>query len=225
MTEDTSHFVVGNIAGSPPNAPVEETGGFTHTLIFPRFIGADGCDSVELLLGLKKRGFGAGSVNGFGGKIERGDASVRSGALRELLEETSIPLPTDSVTFAGRVDIGVHQGERVSIAVYSTPLLPRTFLSSLPEVLPHEAVEIVPFLLPISALHIEDDVPRLAKNAPVRPEHILYLPLLLAHPQTSHKTFTLDIHFNEEPHNIVPPQRPENHRTVRHWHLDVFASS
>lgn len=43
----------------------------------------------RVLLGEKKRGFGAGFVNGFGGKVERGE-TVRDGALRELKEEAGI---------------------------------------------------------------------------------------------------------------------------------------
>jgi 8-oxo-dGTP pyrophosphatase MutT (NUDIX family) len=41
----------------------------------------------SILLGLKKRGFGAGKWNGFGGKVEPGESIVQ-GARRELLEES-----------------------------------------------------------------------------------------------------------------------------------------
>lgn len=43
----------------------------------------------KILLGLKKRGFGEGRWNGFGGKVEEGE-SVEEGAKRELLEESGI---------------------------------------------------------------------------------------------------------------------------------------
>ena len=43
----------------------------------------------EILLGLKKRGFGVGRWNGFGGKIEEKE-TVEEGALRELKEEIGI---------------------------------------------------------------------------------------------------------------------------------------
>lgn len=43
----------------------------------------------RVLLGEKKRGFGAGFFNGFGGKVERGE-TVFEGALRELKEEAGI---------------------------------------------------------------------------------------------------------------------------------------
>ncbi|MDP3988623.1 MAG: 8-oxo-dGTP diphosphatase [bacterium] len=42
-----------------------------------------------ILLGMKKRGFGAGRWNGFGGKIEEGE-TIEQGALRELKEEVGI---------------------------------------------------------------------------------------------------------------------------------------
>lgn len=43
----------------------------------------------EVLLGLKKRGFGAGKWNGFGGKVEPGE-SIADAARRELSEEACI---------------------------------------------------------------------------------------------------------------------------------------
>ncbi len=42
-----------------------------------------------ILLGLKKRGFGAGRWNGFGGKLAEGE-TVEEAAKRELLEEASV---------------------------------------------------------------------------------------------------------------------------------------
>src|SRR3989344_1651406 len=46
-------------------------------------------DGDRVLLGMKKRGFGAGRWNGFGGKLGQGE-SVESAALRELQEECGI---------------------------------------------------------------------------------------------------------------------------------------
>ncbi|MEY2664831.1 MAG: hypothetical protein RIT04_639 [Candidatus Parcubacteria bacterium] len=43
----------------------------------------------KVLLGMKKRGFGAGRWNGFGGKIEAGE-TIEQAALRELAEEVGI---------------------------------------------------------------------------------------------------------------------------------------
>ncbi|XP_076244156.1 oxidized purine nucleoside triphosphate hydrolase [Calliopsis andreniformis] len=45
--------------------------------------------TTEILLGLKKRGFGEGKWNGFGGKVESGETIVQ-GAIRELKEECGL---------------------------------------------------------------------------------------------------------------------------------------
>lgn len=58
-----------------------------YTLVFCRRIGADG--NREILLGIKKRGFGMGKWNGFGGKLE-GTETIEEGAIRELEEECGI---------------------------------------------------------------------------------------------------------------------------------------
>jgi 8-oxo-dGTP pyrophosphatase MutT (NUDIX family) len=46
-------------------------------------------DENKILLGMKKRGFGSGRWNGFGGKIEQGE-SIDQAAIRELEEEAGI---------------------------------------------------------------------------------------------------------------------------------------
>ena len=43
----------------------------------------------KVLLGMKKRGFGVGRWNGFGGKIEQGE-TTEQGVRRELSEEVGI---------------------------------------------------------------------------------------------------------------------------------------
>lgn len=43
----------------------------------------------KILLGMKKRGFGAGRYNGFGGKINRGERPLAA-AKREMEEETGV---------------------------------------------------------------------------------------------------------------------------------------
>lgn len=51
--------------------------------------GDDQDQHPKVLLGMKKRGFGAGRWNGFGGKVEQGE-SVEDAAKREILEEAGI---------------------------------------------------------------------------------------------------------------------------------------
>ncbi|KAL1732253.1 NUDIX hydrolase domain-like protein [Schizophyllum commune] len=54
------------------------------------FIVRDG----KILLGMKKRGFGIGKINGFGGKVEP-DESSRDAAIREMEEESGIRAPLE----------------------------------------------------------------------------------------------------------------------------------
>eukprot|EP00051_Salpingoeca_urceolata_P006043 m.80326 g.80326 ORF g.80326 m.80326 type:complete len:188 (+) comp14659_c1_seq1:1046-1609(+) len=56
---------------------------------------ASGACTGRVLLGLKKRGFGQGKLNGFGGKVEAGE-TVAEAAARELEEEAGIKA-TDAV--------------------------------------------------------------------------------------------------------------------------------
>ncbi|KAG1968553.1 7,8-dihydro-8-oxoguanine triphosphatase isoform X1 [Pimephales promelas] len=47
----------------------------------------------RVLLGMKKRGFGAGKWNGFGGKVQTGE-TIEQAARRELLEESGLTVDT-----------------------------------------------------------------------------------------------------------------------------------
>lgn len=67
-------------------------------------------DTHRVLLGMKKRGFGAGRWNGFGGKVHAGE-SILDGARRELREEAGIeardliPAGVLEFEFRGKPDI------------------------------------------------------------------------------------------------------------------------
>ncbi|MFA7252553.1 MAG: 8-oxo-dGTP diphosphatase [Candidatus Paceibacterota bacterium] len=64
----------------------------------------------KILLGMKKRGFGVGRWNGFGGKVESGE-TIEQGALREIGEETGI---TDGVLEKrGVLDFSFQNDEKV----------------------------------------------------------------------------------------------------------------
>jgi len=49
-------------------------------------------DDSRILLGMKKRGFGMGKWNGFGGKVEPGE-NINEAAKREVFEEVGIEIP------------------------------------------------------------------------------------------------------------------------------------
>lgn len=89
-----------------------------------------------MLLGKKKRGFGAGNWNGFGGKLQPGE-SIENAAKREMQEECGVVIQAMEkrgimrFTFAdGNDDLEVHlfavteaQGEPVE----SDEMLPQWF--------------------------------------------------------------------------------------------------
>jgi|SRR5687767_5448283 len=68
----------------------------------------------SLLLGMKKRGFGAGRWNGFGGKVEAGE-SIEDGARRELREEAGIE--ASSLAMIGMLTF-VFEGDPVALEVH-----------------------------------------------------------------------------------------------------------
>jgi 8-oxo-dGTP diphosphatase/2-hydroxy-dATP diphosphatase len=55
----------------------------------------------KVLLGMKKRGFGAGRWNGFGGKVNEGETIIEA-TKRELLEEAGIVI--DKAEYVGVLD-------------------------------------------------------------------------------------------------------------------------
>lgn len=56
----------------------------------------------EVLLGLKKTGFGTGKIVGIGGHVEPGE-SVINAVVREMVEETSIHVQPDDLEYRGSV--------------------------------------------------------------------------------------------------------------------------
>ena len=72
-------------------------------------------DNHEILLAMKKRGFGVGKYNGVGGKVIEGE-TVEQAAVREAHEEIGVVIdPTDlekvaelTFTFDQKNDFGIH---------------------------------------------------------------------------------------------------------------------
>ena len=79
-------------------------------------------DNDRLLLGMKKRGFGAGKLNGFGGKIEPGE-TVLAAALREMREESGLRIePASAAALVGHLSFDFAGScERLSVHVFAAP--------------------------------------------------------------------------------------------------------
>jgi 8-oxo-dGTP diphosphatase len=58
---------------------------------------------AEVLLGLKKTGFGAGKWVGLGGHIEDGE-KAEAAAVREVLEESSLVVPADALQHLASIE-------------------------------------------------------------------------------------------------------------------------
>ncbi|XP_025779138.1 7,8-dihydro-8-oxoguanine triphosphatase [Puma concolor] len=72
----------------------------------------------RVLLGMKKRGFGAGRWNGFGGKVQGGE-SIEEGAKRELQEECG--LTADTLHKVGRIVFEfVGEPELMDVHIFRT---------------------------------------------------------------------------------------------------------
>jgi 8-oxo-dGTP diphosphatase/2-hydroxy-dATP diphosphatase len=82
----------------------------------------------EVLLGYKKRGFGAGRWNGFGGKVEEGE-SIEDAARRELREE--VGLSAEELTPHGTLDFHLDGDEKVlRVHVFSSSMFSGEIMES-----------------------------------------------------------------------------------------------
>ena len=64
----------------------------------------------QVLLGMKKRGFGSGLWNGFGGKVEEGE-SIEQAAFRELHEEVGVK--TGDLRKAGMLEFSFENDRKI----------------------------------------------------------------------------------------------------------------
>jgi 8-oxo-dGTP diphosphatase/2-hydroxy-dATP diphosphatase len=73
----------------------------------------------EVLLGMKKRGFGVGRWNGFGGKVEEGE-TIEGAAKRELKEESG--LETVEISEKGIIDFEFENSSKVlEVHIFTVP--------------------------------------------------------------------------------------------------------
>ena len=63
----------------------------------------NGSPPTEILLGMKKRGFGAGKYNGLGGKVDPGETPLGA-VVREVREESGLVVSPDGLRPMGAID-------------------------------------------------------------------------------------------------------------------------
>lgn len=71
----------------------------------------------RILLGMKKRGFGAGRWNGFGGKVEAGE-TIEAAAERETLEECGIVIDKMEKVGVHEFEFSAKPGEILEVHVF-----------------------------------------------------------------------------------------------------------
>lgn len=209
-----------NQSSSSRFPPSSDDANYTHTLLFA-FRAHPLTGKTQLLLALKLRGFGAGTYNGIGGKLEPGESALSS-VIRETHEEVGVEVTAEDVRFVGRVGINVpgEGGEVVRIAVYTTHSV------CVKEVLRSEEVEARWYDVDAS----EGVVGWEGLPEKLRPEHWVYLGLLVGtHRRRSDEgrggtLFDASVNFDPQPPKASLPQgeRPENHRIVHSWSLIIF---
>ncbi|POM62365.1 hypothetical protein PHPALM_28488 [Phytophthora palmivora] len=67
----------------------------------------------QVLLGMKKRGFGMGKWNGFGGKVEASDISIVAAAAREVREEANVIVKAEDLQSRGTLLFSFEGGKEV----------------------------------------------------------------------------------------------------------------
>lgn len=140
-------------------------------------------DGTEVLLAMKKRGFGEGKWNGTGGKVEEGE-TAEDAIIRETMEEVGVTVREENLKHHGTIEFifpesnGLHiQGE-----VYTA-----TFFEGEPV----ETEEMKPKWFPIDAIPYED----------MWVGDSEWIPLVL-----SGKNISGTLHFNEDGSEVLSIQ-------------------
>lgn len=83
-----------------------------HTLVFLR-------RGTDICLAMKKRGFGEGNWNGYGGKVEEGE-TIEAAAVRELNEESGVAVHEEDLEKVALVDFVFEDGKELEVHTYFT---------------------------------------------------------------------------------------------------------
>lgn len=77
------------------------------TLVYP-------IQDGQICLGMKKRGFGEGNWNGFGGKVEEGE-TIEGGAVRELQEECGVQADESALEKVSIIEFFFRDGKHLEV--------------------------------------------------------------------------------------------------------------
>jgi len=132
-----------------------------YSLIFPR---REINGERSVLLGRKKRGFGEGKWNGFGGKIEAVESPIE-GAVRELQEESGLIITSSELQHCGSLVFNMHD-KVMNVEVYEVWKWEGT---------PSESDEMIP-----QWFEEQEVLNSLLKSSEMWPDDKYWLPLLLA---------------------------------------------
>jgi 8-oxo-dGTP diphosphatase len=111
------------------------------------FLFRTGVSCREVLLGLKKTGFGAGMVVAPGGKVEPGESASQA-AVRELREETGIHIRESGLVELGRVEWRFPARPKADMAAV-------VFTAEHPGGTASPSAEMEPYWFPVDALPYE----------------------------------------------------------------------
>jgi ADP-ribose pyrophosphatase YjhB (NUDIX family) len=70
-----------------------------------------------ICLAMKKRGFGEGNWNGYGGKLEEGE-SVEEATVREIGEESGVVVAPENLTKVAVVEFFFHDGKHLEVHTF-----------------------------------------------------------------------------------------------------------
>ncbi len=73
----------------------------------------------EICLAMKKRGFGEGNWNGYGGKVEEGE-SIENATIREIAEESSVAVSELDLEKIAIVDFIFEDGKHLEVHTFFT---------------------------------------------------------------------------------------------------------
>lgn len=71
----------------------------------------------RICLALKKRGFGEGNWNGYGGKLEVGEG-IREAAVREIQEESMVKVEQEDLTQMTRIEFVFEDGKHLDVHTF-----------------------------------------------------------------------------------------------------------